>query len=191
VALMILYVAGGMVWNGIRELIDTGVEPDRLAAMKETIANVEGVVDAHEVRTRLMGSDIYLDGHVRVDPKVSVSEGHRIGEAVRQRLTEEFKGIADITIHVDSEDDEAYQRSDKLPLRSQLERRLLDRLRHIPEAQRIDNLIFHYLNGRIQAEIWLPLSQFQSIEQAEETADKIRRQLVEDETVQRIDVLFN
>ncbi len=191
VAIMILYIAIGMVRNGILELIDTGVEPERLQTMNTVIRNTEGVIDAHDVRTRLMGANIYLDGHVLVDPKVSVSEGHRIGEAVRHRLKQEFDGISDITIHIDSEDDESYQLSDKLPLRNELKEKFLDQLADIPQAHEIRRIIFHYLNGRIHAEFWLPLLSFESLDQAEQVAAEIRHRLSQDDHVAKVDVLFN
>jgi divalent metal cation (Fe/Co/Zn/Cd) transporter len=172
-------------------LIDTGVEPERLQTMTTVIRETAGVVDAHDVRTRLMGSNIYLDGHVLVDPKVSVSEGHRIGEAVRYRLKQEFDEITDITIHIDSEDDESYQLSDKLPLRNELKERFLEKLADIPQAQGIRRITFHYLNGHIHAELWLPLLLFESLEQATQVAAQIRHRLSQEDNVAKVDVLFS
>ncbi len=191
VALMIIYIAIKMVRSGILELIDTGVEPERLQAMTSVIRETEGVVDAHDLRTRLMGANIYLDGHVLVDPKVSVSEGHRIGEAVRHRLKQEFDEITDITIHIDSEDDASYQLSDKLPLRNKLKQHFLDQLADIPQAQGIRRITFHYLNGRIHAELWLPLLLFDSLEHAQQVAAEIRHRLNQEDNVAKVDVLFS
>ncbi len=191
VAVMILYIAAIMIRDGVQELIDRGVEPKRLREISQVINKTEGVVDAHDLRTRLMGSNIYLDGHVLVDPKVSVSEGHRIGEAVRQRLKKEFGEITDITIHIDSEDDASYQLSDKLPLRSKLKKQFLDQLREIPESREIEKITLHYLNGKIQAEIWLPLSLFNDLDHAKSTKEKICQILNEQDNVSRVDVLFS
>ncbi len=191
VAVMIAYIAAGMIRDGLRELIDRGVEPKRLRGISDVINDTEGVVDAHDLRTRLMGSNIYLDGHVRVDPKVSVSEGHRIGEAVRQRLKNEFDEIADITIHIDSEDDAAYQLSDKLPLRSELKRQFLDQLRDIPESEGVEKITLHYLSGKIQAEVWLPLSVFTDLEHAASVKQRIREVLSAQDNVARVDVLLS
>ncbi len=191
VAIMIIYIAIKMVRNGILELIDTGVDPERLQTMTSVIRETEGVVDAHDLRTRLMGANIYLDGHVLVDPKVSVSEGHRIGEAVRHRLKQEFDEITDITIHIDSEDDESYQLSDKLPLRNELKQHFLEQLTDIPQAQGIRRITFHYLNGRIHAELWLPLLLFDSLEHAQQVAAEIRHRLNQQDRVAKVDVLFS
>ncbi len=191
VAVMIIYIAVKMVRNGILELIDTGVEPERLQSMTSVIRETDGVVDAHDVRTRLMGSNIYLDGHVLVDSKVSVSEGHRIGEAVRQRLKQEFDEISDITIHIDSEDDASYQLSDELPLRNIVRQSLLDRLADVPQARDIERMTLHYLNGRIHAELWLPLANFDDVAQARQVAAEIRQRLSDADEVEKIDVLFS
>jgi len=76
VALMIAKISWGLVWHSVRELIDTGLEPERVEAIRNSILNVDGVKALHILRTRRMGSDALVDVHIQVPPTISVSEGH-------------------------------------------------------------------------------------------------------------------
>ncbi len=190
VAVMIVYVAAGMIRQGVRELIDTGVDAEQLAAIREAAKKIEGVTDIHDLRTRRMGSDVFVDGHVLVDSKISVSEGHRIGDAVFYSLKTGFENITDITIHVDSEDDAAYQRSSHLPLRSEITAQLRESWQDIHGADSIERIVLHYIDGRIQIEAWIALSEFESLEQAKDTAEKLRASCAQDEQIENLEVLF-
>lgn len=190
VALMIVYVAAGMIRQGVRELIDTGVDAEQLAAIREAAKKIEGVTDIHDLRTRRMGSDVYVDGHVLVDSKISVSEGHRIGDAVFYSLKSRFENITDITIHVDSEDDAAYQRSSHLPLRSEITARLRESWQDIDGADNVERIVLHYIDGRIQIEAWVALNKFESLEQAKDTAAKLRASCAHDGQIENLQVLF-
>ena len=61
-----------------------------------------------------------MDVHILVDPALSVSEGHQIGESVRSRLLESDDEVADVTVHIDPEDDELASPCTHLPLRDAL-----------------------------------------------------------------------
>lgn len=190
VAAMILWVAGRMIWRGAQELIDTGVQPGRAREIEETIKAVPGVRDIHDLRTRRMGNEIYLDGHVLVEPKLSVSEGHRIAEAVRHRLRGEFRDITDVTIHVDAEDDTAYQRSAHLPMREEVNKLLDDYWSPIPEADLIRRRTLHYLDGKLHVEVHLPLEAFSGVEAATTAARRLREAVTGDPRIAVVDVLF-
>lgn len=190
VAAMILWVGGRMTWGGIRELIDTGVNPDELKEIEQTVHAVPGVRDVHDLRTRRMGNEIYLDGHVLVNPKVSVSEGHRIGEAVRQKLHRDHTNITDVTIHIDAEDDEEYQKSSHLPLRYDADELLKEYWAHIPEADLIQRKTLHYLGGKLHVEIQLPLEAFSGIDAANEAATRLRQAVAGDPRLADVEILF-
>ena len=166
------------------------MHPSRVREIEQTAIDVHGVRNVHDLRTRRMGNEVYLDGHVQVDPKLSVSEGHRIAEAVRHQLRKEFTDITDITIHIDAEDDEAYQRSSHLPLREELDALLADYWAQVPEAALIKRKTFHYLNGKLQLEIHLPLQEFSDLEQAKKAAQNLRRAVAGDPRISEVQVLF-
>jgi cation diffusion facilitator family transporter len=52
VAAMIAKIGYDLAWSSLRELVDTGLEPDELDDIRATILSVGGVKDLHELRTR-------------------------------------------------------------------------------------------------------------------------------------------
>jgi cation diffusion facilitator family transporter len=157
VAVMIARIAWMLGQEAVLELVDTGLEADRLAAIREIIATVGGVRDIHMLRTRRHGGQVSLDVHVLVDPRISVSEGHMIALVVESRLKGEIDAIADVTIHVDPEDDEVAPLGIDLPTRVEAMARLQKVWSHISEALLRQRTTLHYLNGRIDVEVYLPL----------------------------------
>jgi len=101
-----------------------------------------------------MGERALVDAHVLVDPRISVSEGHRIAEAARQRVLDSHPEVLDVLVHVDAENDLLGNAAILLPDRVFL----LDHLRTLldenpPEFERTT---LHYLGTRVEAEIFLP-----------------------------------
>ncbi|MDP2132965.1 MAG: cation diffusion facilitator family transporter, partial [Sulfuritalea sp.] len=103
VGAMIVRVGFRFAWAAIRELIDTGLSADEVAAIRTTIATTPGVLGMHELRTRRMAHQVLVDAHVQVNPRISVSEGHRIAESARQRVLGSHPEVLDVLVHVDAE----------------------------------------------------------------------------------------
>jgi cation diffusion facilitator family transporter len=138
-------------WTSIKELVDTAVEPAILRDIEKIIQTTDGVIKVHQLRTRLMGSDIFIDVHVQVNPTISVSEGHFIAQHVHHRLMEELSNIKDVTVHIDPEDDEITSPSIHLPNRATLEKTLLNHWRDtFPE---INACLLHYLDGKLTLDL--------------------------------------
>jgi cation diffusion facilitator family transporter len=151
VGIMIIKMGGDYAWNSVKELVDTGVEPELLIQINNIIQNTDGVRKIHQLRSRSMGGDILIDVHVLVHPKISVSEGHYIAQHVHQSLTSQIDRIQDVTIHVDPEDDETSSPSMHLPSRSVLKDLLFNQiLMDFPQILFWD---LHYLDGKISIDI--------------------------------------
>ncbi len=158
VALMIAKIGWDLSWHSLKELVDTGLDPERVEAIRNCILNVDGVRTLHMLRTRRMGQDALVDVHIMVPPKLSVSEGHHIGETVRSRVIREVDEVTDVMVHIDPEDDETSPPSLKLPLRGELMDRLAPAWADIPAAQDIEKVTLHYLDGKIAVDLLLPFS---------------------------------
>ncbi len=158
VGLMIVKIGWNLTFHSFRELIDTGLEPERLQAIRDSILSVDGVRSLHILRTRSMGADALVDVHIQVDPELSVSEAHYISESVRLKLIKEIEEVADVMVHIDPEDDEHFQFRAGLPHRTELEQQLQSCWSDIPAARHIDHMVLHYLEGKIRVELLLPLS---------------------------------
>ena len=105
VAFMIALIGWKLAKESVEELVDTALSENYVADIQETIVKADGVRGVHSLRTRRMGSAVILDIHLQVDPAISVSEGHHIGDWVSQQLESKFQEISDITVHIDAEDD--------------------------------------------------------------------------------------
>lgn len=154
-------VVGVMIaWMGIQfardallELVDTGLEPEEVRAIRNTLKAVPGVIGLHELRTRKMADHALVDAHILVDPRISVSEGHYIAEAARAAVLKHHH-VMDVMVHIDPEDDVQSKPNAHTPQRHLLLAHLQKRLeRELPEDSRV---VLHYLGGKVEAELLLP-----------------------------------
>ncbi|KAK9084189.1 hypothetical protein Scep_030660 [Stephania cephalantha] len=87
-------------YESVMELVDAGVPSHVLDPIKQTILQVEGVMGCHRLRGRRAGSSLYLDVHIEVDPFLSVSAAHDIGESVRGQIQKSHSEVAEVFIHI-------------------------------------------------------------------------------------------
>ena len=156
VGVMVAKIGWDLVRQSVYELVDTALDPERVELIRHEILSVGGVRELHMLRTRRMGGEALVDVHVIVDPTLSVSEGHYIGEKVRKRLIDEVEEVSDVMVHVDPEDDEKMRPSQSLPGRSWVRSQLEERWETMPLASHIERLSMHYLDGKLELEICLP-----------------------------------
>ncbi|KAG0504452.1 hypothetical protein KC19_N030100, partial [Ceratodon purpureus] len=86
------------------ELLDKGLPQSILAPIRKTVLQVDGVEGIHQLRGRRMGSTVHVDVHIEVDPWLSVSAAHNIGEAVRQQVRTHHPNVTESFIHIDPAD---------------------------------------------------------------------------------------
>jgi len=156
VGAMVAKIGWDLAWQSVHELVDTALDPERVQVIRKEILSVGGVRELHMLRTRMMGGEALVDVHVIVDPKLSVSEGHFIGEKVRKRLIEEVEEVTDVMVHVDPEDDEKMKPSLGLPTRSWVRTQLEERWSDLPLAKKIERITLHYLDGKLEVEVCFP-----------------------------------
>ena len=157
VALMIAKIGWDLLWKSVQELIDTSLDESEVETIRESILSVPGVRALHMLRTRRSGSDALVDVHILVEPALSVSEGHQIGESVRKRLIEQLEDVFDVTVHIDPEDDELASPCDNLPLREELLRQLDTEWERLEPAPQISKVVLHYLGGKVHVDVFVAL----------------------------------
>ncbi|HEX20403.1 MAG TPA: cation transporter [Acidiferrobacteraceae bacterium] len=157
VAFMIAKIGWELGWSSLQELVDTGLEQHRVDAIRQIILGTAGVCSLHMLRTRMMGGMALVDVHVQVDPDLTVSEGHHISETVRRQLIQEIPEVSDVMVHIDTEDDQTAAATLNLPQRDEVLQWLNNAFADIPGSRRIDKIVLHYINGKIDTEIFLPL----------------------------------
>ncbi|MDD5384629.1 MAG: cation diffusion facilitator family transporter [Gallionella sp.] len=152
VGVMIAHMGGKLALEAMAELIDTGLDAEEVEAIRQTLLNTHGVRALHELRTRKMADNALVDAHIVVDPKISVSEGHYIAESARHAVLNNHH-VMDVMVHIDPEDDLQAKPNAHLPGRPGLLAHLVERLE---DPSLLDNrVVFHYLDGKVDAEIYL------------------------------------
>jgi cation diffusion facilitator family transporter len=66
----------------------------------EAVQRVDGVMAVDEVRTREHGHYMIVEVQIRVNPRISVTEGHDIALRVRRELTKRFLHVAEALVQV-------------------------------------------------------------------------------------------
>lgn len=185
VALMVAKIGLNLVFESIKELVDTSLPPALVADIRAAIHAIDGVEGIHLLRTRQMGEDALIDAHIVVDPRITVSEGHMIGDIVRDDLIRRFDDVMDVLVHVDPEDDQSLFDSPRPLTRGEVQK-LLDRyLADFKPA--IEDFRIHYLDGQIEVEVILPFELSQQSQQLDKIKTQCERMRAK---VKRIDNVF-
>lgn len=152
VGLMVARMGWRFGYDALQDLMDRGLGTEEVVALRQTLLQVEGVVDAHDIRTRKMGDLVIVDVHLLVGSRISVSEGHQISLRAQQRLLQDF-ALTDVTIHIDADQEDGGANLD-LPARQAI----LAPYAAVLGAQAavLAESRLHYLDGAIELELCLP-----------------------------------
>ena len=172
VALMVANIGFKLVLASARELIDTALDPEDIKKIDQLIHNVEGVRAVHMLRSRKSAGNAFIDVHIQVDPRISVSEGHQIGETVRHQLLKNIEIVEDVTIHIDPEDDEIERACGHLPARADVLAALQGCWQPYVTTE-TDDITLHYLAGIVDVELALTID----VVTDNESARQLTRQL--------------
>ena len=197
VAGLLLVVAYRIGREGAEELIDSAASPVLNANMRKTILSIEGVRDSHELRTRRMADKVLADVHIRVDPLISVSEGHRIGDEVMDALKTRFPEVGDVVVHIDPEDDIVGDVYSKAPMRSVIVAEIntsLHNLRNDVDTRfslQPKNIVVHYLDDGCQVEIWMSMPDEATTRDCSLASSTIKDALMRTDNIISASVLFS
>jgi cation diffusion facilitator family transporter len=106
VALLICRAALRLAIDAIKDLIDTSPPPGELMWLSTYLQGWYPTVrSVHRLRTRKSGAVRFIDLHVVVDPKMTVTDSHAITEKMTREISDELAG-ADVTVHIEPCDGE-------------------------------------------------------------------------------------
>lgn len=101
-ACVVIVANAGMILRGsLHEVMDGTVAGDLQTAITSLAESTDGVYNTEKCRVRKSGVALFVDIHVRVDPVISVHEGHEISHRVKARMLEEYPRIQDVIIHIE------------------------------------------------------------------------------------------
>lgn len=102
VTIAILFSAFEVFKNAFATLSDRSRIPDE--EIREAVLAIDGVRDAHKIRTRGTEGEVYVDLHLLVDPAMSVKCAHDLADAVERSLCDRFDEVSEVLIHIEPDD---------------------------------------------------------------------------------------
>ncbi len=101
VCVYLVYVGIKMFASIAAELMDQQADSATIARVRDIASRVEDVAEVEKLRVRKSGLEYFAEIHVQVNGHLTVSEGHRIGHAVKDRLIAEIPRLRDVHIHIE------------------------------------------------------------------------------------------
>ncbi len=104
-----LGIAGFIAWSGytiVAEAFSVLSDEQRLdpARVADIAAGVEGISEAHRIRSRGLPDDIHVDLHVHVPAQMTIGQAHALGHTVSKRIKEDIGGVTDVVVHVEPDE---------------------------------------------------------------------------------------
>jgi len=104
IGLMIIYVSGKIVYQGLIELIEHSVDEESLQAIEKVLDSETTIAGWHALRSRKSAGEIFLDVHIKVDPHLTVEESHEITQQIEEKIKNKLSRPVNILIHVDPDE---------------------------------------------------------------------------------------
>jgi cation diffusion facilitator family transporter len=101
VSLLILKVGGAVLWDALKEMVDTAPATEVLEHIRQCALAVPGVQEVHDLKVRSLGGRYQMQVHVVVDGNLKVIQGHDIAKEVERCLEEELQDVDEVIVHVD------------------------------------------------------------------------------------------
>jgi len=102
VALLILRAAYRLTRRATEELVDRSMAPEETKWIEDYLSTLRPAVHSfHRLRTRKAGATRFVNVHIAVDPKLTVSESHRLGDRIVGELKAHFPHDVDVLVHVE------------------------------------------------------------------------------------------
>ncbi len=84
----------------IGRLVDR-VDPAVVERVARVAIGVEEVHEVHDIRVRWAGRSLYVLLHISLPGRLTIEEGHAIGEEVRQGIVHALPNVIQVDVHVD------------------------------------------------------------------------------------------
>lgn len=101
VGLMVIAAGGRIARDVLYELVDCSLSREELAKVKRAVEQVPRVRSWHELRTRSVGRETFVDLHVLVDPDLSLLQSHRISMQVEEAVKAACPNPVNIIVHIE------------------------------------------------------------------------------------------
>ena len=160
---MLIYLSIRLARASITELSDA-TSKETTQKIEQAILSEEGVVENQSLRTRRVGSRIFVETTVRVSDRMSLEEAHALASRIESNLGKVF-GNVDATIHIEP--------SEKETGLEQLVREyaLVDGVREVHEISTV------FAGGKLYTTLHAIVDPELSVEEAHAIAEKIEQRV--------------
>ena len=190
VSVMIAKVGYDIAFQGLSDLMDTALSEDETHRIEMTINDLPGVIQTHNLRTRQIGGELLMDVHILVDHQASVTEGHQIAESVRRKLIRTMDNVQDVLVHVDTEDDAAFE-SIYWANRKYLEKQVDPIIASMKDIQNQTHLRAHYQGGKTTLEVFIKMKEGINLDKAHSVIKELKEHLQTIEHVHKVHVFID
>lgn len=101
IAIFIAVSALEIARPSVNELLEISLPPETVDRLSRAIMSVPGVKDFHQLRSRRNGHAFLVECHIKVDPDITVTQGHAISTAVEIALRAILGPDSIITVHIE------------------------------------------------------------------------------------------
>lgn len=101
VGLILLKIAWDIVRDSLDKLMERGMAPEENARILTLLHAIPGLSEPHHLRSRRVGTVAVIELHFRVNPEMTVREGHEIATLAECKLRGIFGEDAIVTVHVE------------------------------------------------------------------------------------------
>jgi ferrous-iron efflux pump FieF len=96
-----IWNARGIAMHSLIQLLDRELDEADRDRIRTAILDCQGVRGVHDLRTRHGGDRVFVEFHLEVDGRISVDEGHEIGDLTERVVATLFRPAADVTAHLE------------------------------------------------------------------------------------------
>jgi len=101
VGFMIIGVAGKILFDGLIELSEHSADRESIQKIEMVLSEQTNISSWHALRTRKLGSELFIDVHVLVDPALSVQRSHDISMKIEGKIKKELSKPSNILVHIE------------------------------------------------------------------------------------------
>jgi len=101
VGLMIVLVAVQIAGECLGELTEKAVDPDTISQIEGVISTNPSIHQWHQLRTRTVGREVFVDLHILVDSNLNIAAAHQIAQSLEDAMHEQIPRPVNITVHVE------------------------------------------------------------------------------------------
>ena len=96
-----------IMWSAMRDIygrLMDAVDPELVDEIEEVANSVDGVLSVNACQVRWMGHRLRTDISIVVDSRLSVGEGHAVGEGVQKTLQRRVRFLDEVVVHIEALD---------------------------------------------------------------------------------------